>query len=131
MRRLQSRDEPYIVLGALVVLLVALSVSYAWPRDLTGKYAASPLKKWFDGLTSGKGPCCSDADGTALSDVDWESRDGHYRVRIENQWWVVPDEAVITEPNLSGKTMVWPVYYSSMDGPTRVEIRCFIVGAQG
>ena len=45
------------------------------------------------------GPCCSDANGTALSDVDWETTkdDKHYRARIEGEWWDVPDEAVITE----------------------------------
>ena len=34
-----------------------------------------------DHLASGKGLCCSFADGFAVSDVDWESKDGHYRVR--------------------------------------------------
>ena len=28
------------------------------------------LNSWFEGLKSGKGPCCSGADGTALSDAD-------------------------------------------------------------
>jgi hypothetical protein len=97
-------------------------------RDLDGRYANSPLKQWFDSLHSGKGPCCSDADGTALSDVDWEARDGHYRVRIEGQWWDVPDEAVIKEPNRAGRTMVWPIYYNATNHPLRVEVRCFIPG---
>jgi len=44
-------------------------------------------------LKSEKGPCCSDADGTALSDVDWESKDGHYRVRLNGQWIDVPGDA--------------------------------------
>jgi hypothetical protein len=71
----------------------------------------------------------SDGDGTALSDVDWEAKDGHHRVRIEGQWWDVPDEAVITEPNRAGRTMVWQVYYRSIDAPLRIEIRCFMPGA--
>ena len=97
-------------------------------RDLDGRYAGSPLKEWFDSLRSSKGPCCSDADGTALSDVDWEAKDGHYRVRIEGQWWDVPDEAVISEPNRAGRTMVWPIYYGSRNETIRVDIRCFIPG---
>ena len=112
--------------AAVIAIILAMWVSYAWPHD-----SARPwLDKWFDGLHSGKGPCCSDADGTALSDVDWDAKDGHYRVRIEGQWWDVPDEAVITEPNQAGVTMVWPVY---LRGPIRVhiEIRCFIVGTMG
>ena len=35
------------------------------------------LKAWFESLRSGKGPCCSDADGTAVSDLDWQSANGH------------------------------------------------------
>ena len=113
-----------------VVLMLAISARAVHARDLDGRYAGSPLKAWFDSLHSGKGPCCSDADGTALSDVDWESKDGHYRVRIEGVWWDVPNEAVITEPNRAGRTMVWPSYYRAVDTSLqRVDIRCFMPGS--
>jgi hypothetical protein len=115
--------------GVLVVGGRIAAPDMAAARDVDGRYANSPLKEWFDSLRSGKGPCCSDADGTALSDVDWETKDGHYRVRIKDQWWDVPDEAVIKEPNRAGRTMVWPViYYSVANLPLRVEIRCFMPG---
>jgi len=112
----------------LVLILMLISAASAAARD-DGRYAQSPLKPWFDSLRSGKGPCCSDADGTALSDVDWEVKDGHYRVRIENQWWDVPDEAVITEPNRAGRTMVWPMYVRGMGALIRIDIRCFLPGS--
>lgn len=83
----------------------------------------SEQKTWFDSLKSGKGPCCSDADGSVLSDLDWEVNDGHYRVRIEGQWIDVPDEAVLKQPNIYGPTMVWPMHYNGM-----LQIRCFIPG---
>jgi hypothetical protein len=115
--------------GVLALLILLALVIPVRARD-DGRYAKSPLKPWFDSLKSSKGPCCSDADGTALSDVDWEAKDGHYRVRIEDKWWNVPDEAIITEPNLVGRTMVWPVLYRA-DGKTldRVDIRCFMPGS--
>ncbi|MGJ4999555.1 hypothetical protein ACQR0Z_34380 [Bradyrhizobium sp. HKCCYLS3077] len=97
-------------------------------RDADGRYASSPLKSWFETLRSQKGPCCSDADGTALSDIDWDVTDGQYRVRIEGQWWNVPEEAVIKEPNRAGRTMVWPVYYWQLDSALRIDIRCFMPG---
>jgi hypothetical protein len=75
-------------------------------------------------LKSGKGPCCSDADGTAVSDVDWQSGNGHYRVRLDGEWIDVPDEAVISEPDRIGRTMVWPI--RGYLGPT---IRCFMPGS--
>ena len=111
----------------LVIACLLLS-SPVFARD-DGRYAASPLKKWFDGLESRKGPCCSDADGTAVSDVDWEFRDDHYRVRIEGGWWDVPDEAILTVPNLYGRTMVWPVIKRDGAKIESIMIRCFILGS--
>jgi hypothetical protein len=108
----------------LVTLVSVVAVQIAHARDPDGRYANSPLKEWFDGLRSGKGPCCSDADGSAVSDVDWESKDGHYRVRLDGAWVDVPDEAVVTEPNRVGRAMVWPI--KSYMGVT---IRCFMPGS--
>ena len=111
---------------ASAVLLVMLAAPASQARDPDGHYAAQnpELHKWFESLRSGKGPCCSDADGSAVSDVDWETAGGHYRVRIDDQWIVVPDEAVITEPNRIGRTMVWPIR-----GYLGVSIRCFMPGS--
>jgi hypothetical protein len=104
-------------------LLLGLTSHLGHARD-NGRYAGSPLKPWFDSLRSGKGPCCSDADGSAVSDVDWESKDGHYRVRLDGEWLDVPEDAVITEPNRVGRTMVWP-----LRGYLGVSIRCFMPGS--
>lgn len=120
---------------SIAFAIIAATAVPSFSRD-NGKFAGSPLKPWFDHLHSGRGPCCSDADGSVVQDADWESKDGHYRVRIPkvpydttdnpNFWvWVdVPDEAVITEPNQAGRTMVWPVY-----GAETPSIRCFLPGS--
>jgi hypothetical protein len=107
-RRAGRRKAP-LTLG-LAAALLALASHFGHARD-RGQYAnATPeLKAWFEGLKSGKGPCCSDSDGTAVSDVDWQSHGGHYLVRLDGEWVEVPDEAVITEPNRIGRTMVWPL----------------------
>ena len=119
--------------SSLIVLILVLIWSYAYPRDLDGRYAQSHLKSWFDALTDQKGvSCCSNADGTVLTDADWESKDGHYRVKVpwrdskssETVWIVVPDAAVITGPNKDGRTIVWPLY-----GYLGTTIRCFIPGS--
>ena len=109
---------------AFAAMLSVAAAHLAQARDPDGRYANSPLKPWFDSLKSGKGPCCSDADGSAVSDVDWESANGHYRVRIEGEWVEVPDDAVITEPNRVGRTMVWPIR-----GWGGLTIRCFMPGS--
>lgn len=121
------------------LLLSALLVTPVFAHD-DGRYAQQDPKmhQWFEGLRSEKGPCCSDADGSALSDSDWVAVNDpakptiHYRVRIPDkhvpgdpmEWFDVPDEAVLTQPNLYGRTMVWPIY-----GYLGTTIRCFIPGA--
>lgn len=95
-----------------------------------GRYASSDLKPWFDQLASGKGLCCSFADGLKIDDVDYdmqgstENGGSGYRVRINGQWIEVPLAALITEPNKAGFAVVWP--YTDANGVT--QIRCFIPG---
>ena len=110
--------------GPVVLLLVCAVVpaGLVSARD-DGRYANSPLKPWFDSLRSNRGLCCSDADGMAVSDPDWDSKDGHYRVRLDGEWITVPDDAVIMEPNRAGRTMVWPVR-----GTLGTSVRCFLPG---
>ena len=124
-RTLRRRRFKAVGMVAVVAMLSVPLQSSVSARD-RGQFAnTSPeLKAWFDSLRSGKGPCCSDADGSAVSDVDWESSGGHYRVRIDGAWFDVPDEAVITVPNRVGRTMVWPIQSSS-----GTLIRCFMPGS--
>jgi hypothetical protein len=109
--------------------VVALCINAFVSSDLLarddGRFANSPLKPWFDQLASGKGLCCSFADGVKVENVDWDTVEGHYRVRLNSQWVVVPDVAVVTEPNRYGPAVVWP--YQDMNGAT--QIRCFMPGA--
>lgn len=107
-------------LGALV-LLVPLATE---ARD-DGRYANSPLKSWFDKLASKNGLCCSFADGIRLEDVQWETKDGHYRVYLDDHWIEVPDNALVLVPNRAGVAIVWPLMFN---GKTYA-IRCFMPGS--
>jgi hypothetical protein len=118
---------------AVLIAAIALMVPPVMGRDLDGRYKGSPLHDWFEHLASRKGLCCSFADGYVVEDADWQTTaDGkHYRVRVplsagssQTDWVDVPDEAVITEPNRMGRTMVWPLY-----GNGGVSIRCFMPGS--
>ena len=111
-------------LAAVALCINAFVPSQLFAHD-DGRFADSPLKPWFDQLASGKGLCCSFADGVKVENVDWDTQDGRYRVRLNGQWLVVPDVAVVTEPNRFGPAVVWP--YQDMNGAT--QIRCFIPGA--
>lgn len=99
--------------AATLLGLMTLLATSAMARD-DGRYANSPLKPWFESLRSEYGQCCSDADGYIVSDG----------VHLDEEWVVVPDGAVITEPNKIGRTMVWKHY---IDGHPRV--RCFMPGS--
>lgn len=106
----------------IAALALAGALLPAQARD-DGRYANSPLHEWFNHLASGKGLCCSLADGVSLEDPDWRNANGRYQVRIDGDWIDVPDDAVITEPNKAGKAYVWPL--RGIDGLT---IRCFMPG---
>lgn len=150
------RDLSRIIIGVVAILIIAaccatvagfiwLYISSAHARD-DGRYASSPWKSWFDKLASAKGPCCSFADGITIEDVDWtvkgEGQDcdnvgdagysGQYCVRLLHRWWLVPDNALVTEPNRFGPAVVWPVYAwtgANSDIEVLTNIRCFIPGA--
>lgn len=123
------------IITALFVatMLLAMLAIVAFGRD-DGRFANSPLKPWFEHLKSSKGLCCSFADGISISDVDWDTKDGHYRVRVpatkdfpgsKDEYLDVPDAAVVNEPNRFGPAVVWPYF----DGAGQIQIRCFIPGA--
>ena len=114
-----------IILGVALGVIVALMIG-ALPgarANDDGRYANSPLKAWFDHLASGKGLCCSFADGVSIEDVG-DTQGNSYRVRIKGEWMVVPDAAVVNEPNKFGSAVVWPY----TDGSGQTQIRCFIPG---
>lgn len=113
-----------IVIAAVVLLLVA--TMRAQSRD-SGQYAQTPpeIRQWFNSLRSGKGNCCSMADGRSISDADTDIRGDHFWVRVDGEWIEVPDEALVNQPNRIGQPVVWPM--KDADGKTAV--RCFLPGA--
>jgi hypothetical protein len=94
-----------ISFAVIIIWTVMFVPSCLYARD-DGRFTYSPLKEWFDRLASGNGLCCAFADGVSVQDVDWDSQEGHYRVRLYGQWFVVPDAAVVTEPNRFGPAVV-------------------------
>ncbi len=124
-----------LLILSLFALVIALG-SMAFAHD----HSRPELTPWFKQLKSGKGLCCDGTDALHLSDVDWKNEGGRYKVKIpksgedmaravagetvETIWVDVPIEAVITEPNLAGSALVWPIY-----GYMGASIRCFMPGA--
>lgn len=126
-----SISEACLATGGTLIYASALVAVCSWigapafGRD-NGQYSGSPLKGWFESLSSpGHGPCCSNADGLAVEEPDWRVDSGGYSVRLEGEWVRVEPSAVVTTPNLIGKAYVWPVR-----GPTGFWIRCFLPGAE-
>src|SRR5579871_3910669 len=81
-----------LAVAGIAVCSSAFVPTPALARD-DGRFANSQLKPWFDKLASGKGLCCSFADGVKVEDVDWDTQNGRYRVRLNGQWIIVPDNA--------------------------------------
>jgi hypothetical protein len=74
-------------LATQICLLLVSTATFA--RD-DGRYANSPLKPWLDSLQSEFGKCCEDS----------EAYHGQYRARIDDEWVLVPDGAIIKQPIL-------------------------------
>jgi hypothetical protein len=107
-----------------LLLVVAFSVFILVLRANAHDPARPELDNWFKELRAkGGNLCCSDNDGNVVKNVDWESKDGHYRVRIMDKWLLVPDSAVVRGPNLDGRTMVW--LWWSNGSPA---VSCFMPG---
>ena len=112
----------YFLLAILAAML-SLGLEKAFSHD----HGRPDLNFWFRGLQSkAKIYCCDGSDAKSLDDVDWDTKDDHYRVRIDGKWVDVPPEAVVDEPNKAGKAMVWPFTYP--DGT--MVIHCFIPGVE-
>lgn len=111
-----------IMIGAVVFVALMFAVVAALAHD----HNKPSLDNWYLGLKSGNGPCCGgpSVDATTLDGPDWEARDGRYRVRLQGVWYDVPPESVLNEPNMDGRTLVWPMW---SDG--EVFVRCFMPGA--
>jgi hypothetical protein len=114
-----------------VALLLAAAVILI--RDPTGKWANDPLHPWFDSLQNKAGLyCCAKADGHPLDESEWDIKDNHYRVVVNGEWMVVPDDAVLSGPNKFGKAIVWlwpSREIAEWGGGGSNLIRCFIPGS--
>ncbi len=127
-----------MIRGALAGMGIAIVTTASVAARDDGRYAGMDpkMRLWFSQLASGKGLCCSFADGVSIQDVDWDTqckddllgrKECRYRVRLHGEWVYVPESALVTEPNRFGPAVVWP--YMDADGAT--QIRCFMPGAQG
>lgn len=110
-----------LVIAIVLTVELFLLLRFASAHD----HGRPDLTEWYKKLRTDSGPCCDGSDSTALEEPDWESRGGHYRVRINGQWVEVPPGAVLPGPNLDGRALAWP--YTS-GGVTTV--RCFMRGQE-
>jgi hypothetical protein len=108
----------------LIVATVMLWTA-CWPC-LAHDAKRPELDKWFDGLRSDAvGLCCTGKDYKELDDSDWDTVNSHYRVRLNGEWYDVPENAVVKEKNRFGRALVWTAF----NGRTSMTvIRCFLPG---
>jgi hypothetical protein len=122
-------------LTVVVVFLFYLTFfTSSYARNPDGSYSVNPqLHAWFEGLTNRKkNPCCSMADGQSIATDDWGMEGDHYWVRLNGKKIIVPDEALVTEPNKFGPAVVWPYFGTNYDGSNNrddIRVRCFLPGA--
>lgn len=124
--------RPASLLLALILWL-GLSLGAVAREQYPGQYdhIAPDVREWVRGLKDKRGiGCCDTADGYP-AEYDWDIAKGKYRVRIDGQWYDVPDDALLTEPNKLGYATVWWIPTFQPDGTMKPLIRCFLPGAGG
>lgn len=130
-RPLSERILDGMWLVPLLVLLIVVAVVFVWCTGASAHDHNRPdLTPWFQTLQSkGGAPCCDGKDGTSLDDPDVTmSEDGkHFRVRLDGEWYDVPDSALVMVPNRAGHAVVW-TYPIWMGGEKGYGIRCFMPG---
>ena len=105
----------FLLLAAAVILV----------RDPTGKWADDPLHAWFESLRNKAGLyCCAKADGHPLDDGEWDIKDNSYRIFVQGEWTIMPDDAVLLGPNKFGKAIVW--FRDPWGVKPSSRIQCFI-----
>src|SRR5262245_57841353 len=83
------------------------------------------VKAWANSLENKLGEgCCSTADGWKPQEVEYDIKESRYRVKIDGEWYDVPQDAVLQVPNRFGFAVVW--YYQTWLGGIRpsISIRC-------
>jgi hypothetical protein len=116
----------------MTALLLSLAAAGTSARDY-GQYRDTDpaIKEWVQRLTDKNGQgCCATADGHP-AEYEWDMAGNHYRVRIEGEWYDVPPEALIEEPNKLGHATVWYWWDWTLDGKKTHHIRCFLPGPGG
>jgi hypothetical protein len=116
-----------MMLARTLAAVIPVMASIETHAHIDGHYADVPadIQRWVEGLTDGQGRgCCATADGFRPEEVEWDTAENSYRVRIDGPWFTVPDMAVIKERNRIGYAVVW--YY--VDSGT-LHIRCFLPGS--
>ena len=61
------------------------------------------------------------------------TKDNHYRVFLQGEWIVVPDDALILGPNKFGKAIVWLAAVGELESaspPLGARILCFMPGSE-
>jgi hypothetical protein len=117
------------------VLIIAVMLGwFLWILFAGLAHAHDPnrpeLDAWFDGLQAqGKWWCCNRREAKELDDSDWDTKDSHYRVRLNGEWYDVPDKSLVIDKNLVGHALVWiTLGYSGSSGDRSITIRCFLPG---
>jgi hypothetical protein len=128
----RSAQRHDVALPMVGLLLSVIAITDTSARDYGQYRDVDPaIREWVQGLKDKAGQgCCATADGHP-AEYEWDTAGNRYKVRIEGQWYDVPAEAVVEEPNKLGYATVWYWWSWELDGKKIYHIRCFLPGPGG
>ena len=116
----------------LVALGLSLTQATLHAGDAGQLRDISPENKaWINALTDEYGICCGGRAGALRARaVNWNTAASSYRVKVGDQWHLVPDEAVLKHFNPLGDAVVWLEYEGDIfSGELTPLVRCFLPGS--
>jgi hypothetical protein len=128
----RSAQHHDVALPTVGLLLSVIAITDTSARDYGQYRDVDPaIREWVQGLKDKAGQgCCATADGHP-AEYEWDTAGNRYKVRIEGQWYDVPAEAVVDEPNKLGYATAWYWWSFELDGKKTYHIRCFLRGPGG
>jgi hypothetical protein len=102
----------------MVALLASCAIITKTSARDYGQYrrVEPAIREWIQGLKNKIGQSCRDTADGHPAEYEWDIAGSRYKVRIEGEWYAVPAEAVIDEPNRLGYATVWYWWTWELDG---------------
>lgn len=114
--------------GLIYALIILFSIAVGNTQPPVGSDPNSPVAKYFHSLHDKTGRGCCDISDCRFTN-DWRKNDNNYEVKIDDKWFTIDNDKVISYPTWDGRAVV--CYHQIEAYTDSYFIYCFNPGLQG